>query len=70
MVNPLRIATSLGVVALGLALATSTVSATGLQGLGGSAMRVVTELTESGALFVWGGMLAGVAQMLRRRSSI
>ena len=68
MFHSLRIGASLCVVALGLALASSTVSATGLQGLGGSAMRAMTGLTESGALFVWGTVLAGAAQALRRKS--
>jgi hypothetical protein len=65
----LRIVTALGVMALGVALTSSPLSARELRGLSGSAMRVVTGLTEPGALLVWGTVLAGLARAFGRRSS-
>ena len=69
MKSTLRIAATLGVVAVGLALATSPLFARETTGLGGSALRAVSGLTEPGALLVWGTVLAGLARVFRRRSS-
>ena len=69
MKSTLRIAAALGVVALGVALASSSLSAREMTGLGGSALRAVSGLTEPGALLLWGGVLAGLARVFGRRSS-
>lgn len=69
MKSTLRIAAVLGVVALAVALASSPLSAREMTGLGGSALRVVSGLTEPGALLVWGTALAGLARAFGRRTS-
>lgn len=69
MVSWLRIVWALAIVALGVALTSSPLAARELEGLPGSAMRVVTSLTEPAALLVWGTALACLAHFVRRRSS-
>lgn len=69
MKSTLRLAAALGVFALGVALTSSSLSAREMQGLSGSALRVVTGLTEPGALLLWGTVLAGLARVVGRRSS-
>jgi hypothetical protein len=69
MKSTLRIAAALGVIALGVALASSPLSAREMTGLGGSALRAVSGLTEPGALLLWGTVLAGLARVFGRRSS-
>lgn len=56
-------------VALGVALASSPLSARGVTGFSGSALRAVSGLTEPGALLLWGTVLAGLAHVFSRRSS-
>lgn len=69
MKSTLRIAAALSVVAVGVALASSPLSAREMTGLGGSALRAVSGLTEPGALLVWGTVLAGLARVFGRRST-
>jgi hypothetical protein len=69
MKSTLRIAAVLGVVALAVALASSPLSAREMTGLGGSALRVVSGLTEPSALLMWGTVLAGLARAFGRRTS-
>jgi hypothetical protein len=40
-----------------------------MTGLGGSALRVVSGLTEPSALLMWGTVLAGLARAFGRRTS-
>lgn len=64
----LRLAAAIGVMVLGVALASRPLSAREVQGLSGSALRAVSGLTEPWALVVWGTVLAGLAQVIGRRS--
>lgn len=68
MKRTLPIAAALAV-ALGVALASSPLSAVGMTGFSGSALRAVSGMTESGALLLWGTVLAGLAHAFGRRSS-
>lgn len=68
MKSTVRIAAALVVMALGVALSSSPLSAREVEGLSGSALRVVSGLTEPGALLVWGTVLAGLARAFRRRT--
>lgn len=67
MVRSWRVVVVAGVVLVGLALANSPLSARELPGLGGSAMRVVTALTEPAALLVWGSALAALSHLVGRK---
>ncbi len=68
MKRTLPIAAALAV-ALGMALASSSLSARAMTGFSGSALRAVSGMTESGALLLWGTVLAGLAHAFGRRSS-
>lgn len=67
MKSTVRIAAALVVIALGVALSSSPLSAREVQGLSGSALRVVSSLTEPWSLLVWGTVLACLARAFRRR---
>ena len=69
MKSTVRIAAALVVIALGVALSSSPLLAREVQGLSGSALRVVSGLTEPGALLVWGTVLACLARAFRRHTS-
>jgi len=69
MKSTLRLAAAVGVIAFGVALASSPLSALEVQGFRGSALRAVSSLTEPGALLVWGTILAGCSHLFRRESS-
>lgn len=63
----LRFVIVAGGVLLGLDLANSSLSARELPGLGGSAMLVVTAMTEPAALLVWGSALAALSHLVGRK---
>ena len=69
MKSSLRLAVALSVVAFGVALASSPLAAREMSGLGGSALRVVSALTEPGSLLLLGSVLAGLARVIRRPST-
>jgi len=69
MKSIVRVVAVLGVVALGLALSSPSLSAREVPQLGSSALRVVTALTEPVALLVWGTALAVLARAINRRRS-
>jgi uncharacterized protein YjeT (DUF2065 family) len=69
MKRTLPIAAGLAVVVLGVALTSSPLSARAMTGFSDSALRAVSGLTEPGALLLWGTVLAGLAHVVRRRSS-
>ena len=68
MKSSLRLAVALGVVAFGVALASSPLAAREMSGFGGSALRAVSALTEPGSLLLWGTVLAVLARVFRRSS--
>ncbi len=69
MKRTLPIAAALAVMALGVAMASSPLSARAATGFSGSALRAVSGLTEPGALVLWASALAVLAQVFSRRSS-
>ncbi len=69
MMSTLRIAATLGVIALGVALASTTLSAQVALELRGSALRAVSALTEPGGLLILGTILAGLSHVVARRRS-
>lgn len=60
----MRVGVVAAVVLMGLALATSTLAA---RELPGSAMRVMTALTEPAALLIWGSALAALSHLMGRK---
>ncbi len=69
MKSSFHLAAALGVVAFGVALASSPLSAREMSSLGGSALRAVSAITEPGSLLLLGSVLAGLARVMRRPSS-
>ena len=69
MKSIVRVAAVLGVIALGVAFSSRPLVAREMPEIGGSALRVVTAITEPGALLVWGTVLAALARAISRRRS-